>query len=790
MAPSKKDYFNPEASPTELLKKIAYAFDQQDTMAGFTDLEGKVAFANQSALRNVGATLEEVKGVPFPESPWRRHSPTAKDITKEMLSKALNGERTIVEDTMVNPQGRQIPAIFSISPIYDSAGKLVGLLPEGKDISDLKTLQKRLENERWVTRQWLDSMGALVAKCDPEGRVLACNRSTLESLGVEFEAIKEERFWNLRWFAHFKEGQERIRESILIARHGKKSSVEVVITLANGISKPFLFSVTPIMDSENHISFLALEALDISAQVTFREVMVKKEKEHSRRLRREIDKATSALRKSEQFSKNLVDSAPMGIIHLNQEGKVIFANPEIVKKLTSAGFVKNQIKGKRLSDLNLFPADDSWERIRKLHLVKGVQFTHERLIMRRKGKKPLLFEVSTAPLRDGGNRLRGSIVIMNDITERTRLEAELFKTRMQSEKLASLGQLIAGVAHEINNPLTSVIGCSEYLLEDCDLKGNALEAAEIIADEARRSGKIVKSLLAFARQASPEKRPTDIGEVIRSVLGIRMYGLKDMGIMVSLHLDDNLPLVEVDVNQIQQVVLNLINNAVDAIMESGIGDRVAIRTFAQDNSAVMIIEDNGPGISEKIREKIFDPFFTTKEPGKGTGLGLSISYGIIKQHGGDIKFASLSPNGARFIVLLPISIPKEREMPSDLSVGDIPSKVLVVDDEKNVCLSISNYLKDLGSHVDTALSGKEALRKLSEQSYDLMFVDLKMPEMDGLELYQKLAAKHKEMAQRFILMTGFQSEAVENYRRETGNVVLAKPFDRKEIVRTLALVRK
>lgn len=781
----RKESFNPETLACDELKKIALAFDQMDAMAGIIDLEGKVVYANRSALANVGATLASVKGLPFRESPWRNHSIAAQEITDKMVAKALSGERAIVEDSIVNSKGEVTPVIFSINPLFDSNGNVVALVPEGKIISDLKSLQAKLEKERWQTQQWLDSLDTNVAMCDNEGKIITCNLPFLNSIKATLEEVKGKRIDELSQFLLADRDRNRIRACILQASQGQKCTLEATVTFPGKDELPFVINVSPIFDPEGDINYLAVEAKDISEQVRLRELMLQNEKEYSTRLRKEVEHATRALRETEQFNKNIVDSAPMGIIHLNRQGKVVFANLEMVKKLASAGFVKSQIKGKRLSELNLVPADDSWESIRKLHLIDGVQFRQKRLILKRKGKAPLLFEASTAPLRDGANKLRGSLVIMNDVTERTRLEAELFQTRMQSEKLASLGKLIAGVAHEINNPLTSIIGCSEFLLENCNLKDKALEAAEIIANEARKSGKIVKNLLAFARQSSPEKQPTNINELIRSVLSIRMYGLKDRGITVSLHLDDDIPLVDVDANQIQQVVLNMVNNSVDAICESGIGDRSSIRTFlTEDNSVAIIVEDNGPGIPEEIREKIFDPFFTTKEPGRGTGLGLSISYGIIKQHGGDIRFSPLSPSGVRFYITLPLSVKKDKEIPSAVAVPSIPSRVLVVDDETNVCLSVSNYLKDMGSQVDTALSAQEALKKVSENSYDLLLVDLKMPEMDGLELYKKLAEEHKELAQRFVLMTGFQSKSVDDYRRETGNLVLAKPFDRKEIIQT------
>jgi len=787
---NKKQSFDPTSLSCEELEKIAFAFNQMEVMTGIVDTEGNIVFANQSALHNVGANFQQVKGMPFRDSPWRSHSEEAKKITDEMLAKALKGERVSVEDTIVDRNGKKIPVIFSISPLFDSEGKVVALIPEGKIISELKCLQKKLEKERWQTRQWLDSLDTNVVMCDTEGKIKNCNRAFLRTLQKELEDVVGKKIYELPWFRLSKKDQKRIKSCISQACKGVKSTIEANVSIHNGDKQRFIINLSPIFSPEGEIKFLSIEAKDISEQVKLRELMLQTEKDYSTRLRKEVEDATRALRETEQFNKNLVDSAPLGIMHLTDDGKVVFVNPELEKKLTEAGIDKSQIKGKRLSELNLYPANASWEKIRMLY-YKGHEFRHERLILRRQGKEPLLFEISTAPLKGPGGKGRGNIVIMNDVTEKTRLEQELFKTRMQSEKLASLGQLIAGVAHEINNPLTSIIGCAEFLIENCNLKGTALEAAGVIAAEAKRSGEIVKNLLAFARQSSPKKKPSDINELIRSVVGIRMYGLKDIGVNIKLKLTDNLPPVEVDSNQIQQVILNLINNAIDAISESGIGDTVLVRSFQDGKDVKISVEDNGPGIPKEIHEKIFDPFFTTKELGKGTGLGLSISYGIIKQHRGDIIYNPVLPHGTQFVVSLPYSQSSiEETLPQEQMPDLSPYTILVVDDEKSICISVSNYLKELVRRVDMAFTATEALEKLRRHQYDILLVDLKMPEMDGLEFYKILVQDYSQLVKGFVLMTGFQSEAVKNFKKETGSPVLSKPFERKELVDALARVIK
>jgi CheY-like chemotaxis protein len=232
----------------------------------------------------------------------------------------------------------------------------------------------------------------------------------------------------------------------------------------------------------------------------------------------------------------------------------------------------------------------------------------------------------------------------------------------------------------------------------------------------------------------------------------------------------------------------LINNSADAIEESGIGNRVIVRTYGHGNGLFLEVEDNGPGIPEEIRAKVFDPFFTTKDPGSGTGLGLSISYGIVKEHGGEIQLEAVEPHGSRFVVGLPA--PKSEPLPPTerAIVTWIPRKTLVVEDETNIRLTLSNCLRDLGSQVHTAADGVSGLEKIRTESYDLVLVDFKMPKMDGLKFYQALLKERPELADRFVLMTGAQEKEVEQFREKTGNPILAKPFGRDDIFRMLSLM--
>ena len=237
--------------------------------------------------------------------------------------------------------GTYIPTIFSVSPLFDRNGNVIALLPEGKDITDLKRLQGKLERERLKTRQWLDSMNTYVALCDLEGRILVCNRPLEEAVG-EAVGIK---IYDFVLLASSEETRERIKKAIDKAANGQKENLEVR-TLQDDIGqRAFIVSASPIYDVEGGISYLAVEAKDISEQVRLRELILRNEKEYSSILRKEVDDATRALKETELLNKNLVDSAPMGIIHLDEQGQLVFANPAIKEKLTSAGVDLNRIEG-------------------------------------------------------------------------------------------------------------------------------------------------------------------------------------------------------------------------------------------------------------------------------------------------------------------------------------------------------------------------------------------------------------------------------------------------------------
>ena len=365
---------------------------------------------------------------------------------------------------------------------------------------------------------------------------------------------------------------------------------------------------------------------------------------------------------------------------------------------------------------------------------------------------------------------------------------------IQSEKLSAVGQFVAGVAHELNNPLTSVIGFSD-LLQHTDLDPKYKEYVDRIAKSATRCHKIVNSLLGFSRQHEPERNPVQVNELADAVIDIISYDLRSSGVTLVRQYQADLPAVLGDVHQLQQVVLNILSNARQALESFRRDGEITIRTSCTDTHVTIRIKDNGPGISRENLGKIFDPFFTTKPQGKGTGLGLSLSYGIMQEHGGRIRAESLPGEGTEFILELPAMesdrLAKAIRPPSAPSIHTgkpTTLRVLVIDDEVSILHLVKEVLSTEGHDVESATSGTLALELIGKNPYDVIISDWKMPGLNGMTFYQELLVKNPSAAKRVLFMTGdviqenFQKFLVENSR-----TCLSKPFALREF--RLAITR-
>jgi len=382
---------------------------------------------------------------------------------------------------------------------------------------------------------------------------------------------------------------------------------------------------------------------------------------------------------------------------------------------------------------------------------------------------------------------------------------ELQKQFIQSEKLAAVGLLVAGIAHEINNPLTVIANTAKFLLEE-ELSEEQRREVETVYRNAQRAAKIVRGLLTFARQHKPEKRNVQINEALRKTLALQEYDFRGSNLEIVQELERGLPGVIADEHQLQQVFLNIMINAKQAMIETHGRGRFIVRTERVGHMIRVSFLDDGPGIAPENVEKIFDPFFTTKVVGKGTGLGLSLSYGVIQEHAGRMYVKSRLGEGATFIVELPAALDREDSeamaleadqadgvgegisIPDEQVDGRKPirlrKQVLVVDDEADITNMLKKCLEKSGLRVDTAYGSDGAIRKLSNNGqYDLIICDLKLPGIGGQGIYHYVSERNPTLARRFIFMTGdLANPETMAFLTTVENPYLEKPFETEQIL--------
>jgi len=387
----------------------------------------------------------------------------------------------------------------------------------------------------------------------------------------------------------------------------------------------------------------------------------------------------------------------------------------------------------------------------------------------------------------GGPRIGA---LMRDVSERKKLEhqaRDLYHQLVQAEKLAALGQTISGVAHELNNPLATILTWAERLSQK-EIDEATRRGIQVILGEAERSARIVRNLLTFARKRHTTRGMVDINQIVRETLVLRSYEQQVSNISTLDALASGLPHVFADPHQLKQVLLNLIINGEQAMLVANGRGTLIVRSWydLEGDSVIIEISDDGPGVPEEVQAKIFDPFFTTKDVGQGTGLGLTVAYAIVEEHGGRLTVSS--DHGATFRVALPVGSTDLRpagaaapEVIEDVGAG---STALVVEDEAALGTAVAEALADVGFRVDRAADGEEALERVKAQPYDLIVCDLKMPRLDGTAFYRTLAVTYPALARRIVFVTGdVVGTEAERFLEDSGCRWLAKPFRLRDLLR-------
>ena len=498
---------------------------------------------------------------------------------------------------------------------------------------------------------------------------------------------------------------------------------------------------------------------------------------YARTLEAQVEARTRELR-------SLFDGMPVGLYRTTPEGQILDANPAMVQMLGYPD--RESLMAVSPADLYLDPGDrHRWQKIMER---EGIESNFEAQMRRRDGT--IFWQKITARVvRDAAGRVLYYEGAAEDITARKRAEEAL----RQSEKLAAMGELLAGVAHELNNPLTVVLG-QTALLRYTVGEGPLAVRADKIVQAAERCARIVRNFLALARQHPTERQVVHMNGIVQEAVELLAYPLRVDNVEVTLDLAADLPPLWADPHQLHQVVVNLVTNAHHAMRETPSARRLTLATRV-DPARLRIsleISDTGPGVPPELQARVFEPFFTTKPPGQGTGLGLSLCQGIVEAHEGAIIVESPPGRGATFRVELPVGAPPAatRDAPAAAPSALIRGKtILVVDDETEVGEVLAEMLSVDGHQVETAANGVIALEKLRERAYDLVVSDLRMPELDGPGLYREVERRHPALLGRFIFLTGDTlSPVIGAFLGQTRAPNLNKPFAPEEVRRVVQRV--
>jgi two-component system NtrC family sensor kinase len=492
------------------------------------------------------------------------------------------------------------------------------------------------------------------------------------------------------------------------------------------------------------------------------------------------------LRQAEWRFRTLFRAAPDAVFTVLQSGRIREAN-DAVRDVTGSDPL--QVVGRPVIDL-VVEADREKLQVALDATFEGAPTRVEVAFQNETRGTPIRRVVALAMSRLPEADPPSVLLVGRDMTSEREMRIRL----MESDRLAAVGELVAGVAHEVNNPLSSISAFAQLLLRDGGLTAAQRDSIEVIKSETLRASQVVKDLLAFARRSEPQREPLDLNGVVSRTLRLRGYQLTSSKVNVETDLAPELPAVVGDARQIQQVCLNLVTNAIQAMATLG-GGTLFVSTRSEGPHVVLDMRDTGPGIPELARAHIFEPFFTTKGEGEGTGLGLSVSYGIITAHAGKIEVASTSPAGTT----LRVKLPAGHEAASDDTARDSGGlvlrsplsgiRLLFIDDEATLRLGVQAFGELRGFTVLTAADGIEGLNMVRTGSVDAIVCDLRMPGMDGAAFHERLRRERPGLAARTVFITG-------DVVTTTGRMapikqpVLTKPFAFEKLEETLvALMR-
>lgn len=732
--------------------------DSFDDILLALSLDGEIRAANRSFAEFVGQSFQEIIGLPL-----ARFISDESAIPEEELRKGMNRFRErrtwsgVVQVRLKKTGSVSFFECVAHAMLRDD--KVHGLTVLARDITALRRSEARF-TELFETLQ----EGIYIVT--PDDKIVEVNPALVQMLGYSSkEELLAQKVSDI--FVDKDQRSLLIRE---VDSQPSPESREITLRRKDGRSITCLNTATAVRDTGGKVVRYQGALADITERLA-------------------IEKR---LYQQQEFARRLVDSFPDLIFVVDTQKRYTFVSPKVKEVL---GYDQPEGIGMLFGDRThaeerstlLAVFDDLIDEKRNFASIE-VRVRHKLGEWRR-------LRCHFSPLFDVNGKIEGVVISGRDITEVKRLEEQL----IQAEKLAAMGQMLAGVAHELNNPLTAILGASELLRDRVGVDEKTRRQLEMTHRQARRAARIVQNLLEFSRPALPQKKALDLNAVVDRTLQLHEHSLRRNAIEVDFSTSPGLPPAIGDANQLIQVFLNLIGNAEQAIREIRPSGRIQIRLGQSGSRIFATVQDDGAGIKPEDLPRLFDPFFTTKRPGGGTGLGLSICLSIIREHGGDIEAEVLPAGGAAFTVYLPAAdVARPKRDGESSGSGELIAprldllkdrKILVLDDEESIRLLLAEGLTANGMTVDCAATAEEALAMVLRTKYDAVLCDLHLsgsgPNADGYSVAQRLKIAAGVNKPRLIYMSG---EVVDEGRDSSGSISLSrlqKPFRISDVLSAL-----
>ncbi len=744
--------------------------DSFDDILLALSLDGDIRAANRSFADLVGLSFQQIIGRPLGEFLEEGGGET-RDLVQRAMPRFLE-RRQWSGVVQVRLKSRNTIHYFDcVAHAMVRADKVHGITVLARDITALRRNEARF-TELFETLQ----EGIYIVT--PEDRIVEVNPALVRMLGYD----SKEDLLARKVSDIFPD--EILRESLRgeVDRQPVVEGREVTLLRKNGQPVICLNTAAAVRDSSGKV---------IRYQGALMDITVRREMEHR-------------LHKQQEFARRLIDSFPDLILVLDTSAHYTFISPRIREVL---GYSPEEAPEMQLGE-RTHPEDQPTLRALYGDIIAGRQsFASLEVRVRHKsGDDWRRIRCNLSPLVDETGKIEGVVISGRDVTELKRLEEQL----IQAEKLAAMGQMLAGVAHELNNPLTAILGVTELVKEREGLEESMKRQLDLTHRQARRAARIVQNLLEFSRPASPQKKPVDLNAVVERTLQLHEHALRRNSIEVDFHARSGIPPVIGDTNQLIQVFLNLILNAEQAIREVRESGRIEIRISSAGSRVIATVQDDGVGIRPESMSRIFDPFYTTKRPGGGSGLGLSICMSILREHGGTIEAESLPSGGSVFTVRLPVAgaatlQQEQKESGEDAAetpagktfaaedaqaAAESPSgnvrSVLVLDDEESIRELLSEGLAAQGFRIKCAASVEEAAKLLARDSFGVLLCDLNLSHGEGpaggIAAAERVLAAARGKKPAVIFMTGEYMDETRRAQELGGVACLQKPFRIADVV--------